>query len=449
MTEAPSNDIYRIKVTLRNVRPLVWRRIEVPADITLDRLHRVLQSVMGWADYHLHSFQVGQVTYGEPDPEPDFPDDTVDELGVRLDRIAGAGDSLVYEYDFGDDWEHRLEIEQVCAADREAVYPRCLAGKRACPPEDCGGTGGYAGLLAILADPQHQEYAETREWAGEDFDPEAFDLDAINAALGALDSEPEPDEEEDPYVGPDEDFPSAVPEFTEAHAGQLRAFLTAPGRPPDTLRYEELAGFVFAIACSPEMIMPSEWLPMIFNGQDAGYANLEEAQQVLAAMMALYNRTNHGLQGHRATLPPGIEPRAPAAANLDDGAALGLWARGFTAGHNYLDKLWDAYTPEPLNEELGGCMMVLSFFSSRKLAEAYRGEFERKEPTLEETAETMLRLFPDAMQSYAHIAHSIQTVLRAHRAPPTPARSEKIGRNAPCPCGSGKKYKKCCGATVH
>ena len=444
MPEAAPKSIYRIQISLRHVKPPVWRRIEVPADISLDRLHQVLQVVMDWSDYHLHCFRVGRVTYGIPDP--DFPHDTADEQGVPLDRIANSGDGLVYEYDFGDAWEHALKIEAVAPADPGVAYPRCLAGKRACPPEDCGGVGGYQNLLEILANPQDEEYTEMREWAGADFDPEAFDLDAINAELRAIEEHGYfPEDDEEPDVDTIAAMPGAIPGFTAAHAAQLREFLAAPGRPDGTMPYEQLAGFVFAIACSPELTPPSEWLLMVFNDQEAGYATLDEAQQVLTAVMALYNRTLQGMDEQHVELPPGIDIRTPAAANFDAASPLSQWARGFTEGHGYLEELWDAYTPESLDEELGGCMMVLSFFSSRELAEAYRSEFKNREPTVEETAENILRLFPDAMKSYAHLAWSIQTVLREHHEPPVPARSDKIGRNEPCPCGSGKKFKNCCG----
>jgi hypothetical protein len=124
--------IYQIKVTLRHVGPPIWRRIEVPGDIKLGKLHRVLQVTMGWYDSHLHAFRIGGTTYGTPNP--DFPDDTQSERNVRLDRVAGEGDTLVYEYDFGDGWEHELKIEQIVPADPTAHYPRCTAGNRACPP---------------------------------------------------------------------------------------------------------------------------------------------------------------------------------------------------------------------------------------------------------------------------------------------------------------------------
>lgn len=176
--------IFRIKITLNDIDPPVWRRIEVLGDTRLDKLHRMLQAAMCWEDHHLHQFTAGGVTWGIPNP--DIPDDTRNERNVRLDTIASAGETLVYEYDFGDSWIHRLRIEEVLAPEPKMRYPRCTGGARACPPEVCGGPWGYENLLQILGDPNHEEYEETREWAGEDFDPEAFDAGAATRAMRRL-----------------------------------------------------------------------------------------------------------------------------------------------------------------------------------------------------------------------------------------------------------------------
>lgn len=173
--------VYQIKVTLRHIAPPVWRRIEVPADIRLGKLHHVLQVVMGWTDSHMHAFRVGMVQYGTASRE--FPDMFKNERTVRLDQIVVVGKKLIYEYDFGDGWEHELRIEKTIPAEPAAHYPRCLAGERACPPEDCGGPPGYEHLLEVLRDPRHEEYNEMREWIGGDFDPEAFDPSEVNVML--------------------------------------------------------------------------------------------------------------------------------------------------------------------------------------------------------------------------------------------------------------------------
>lgn len=178
-------NIYRIKASLRYIEPPIWRRIEVPSDITLAKLHAVLQAAMGWRNVHLHAFRIGREIYGKPDRSmPDYAMN--DERKTCLDAIAGQGDTIIYEYDFGDGWEHTLKIEKVFPPEPKVRYPRCTAGRRACPPEDCGGPPGYAHLLDVLRDPRHEEHEELRDWLPSGFDPEAFDADAINKRLGRM-----------------------------------------------------------------------------------------------------------------------------------------------------------------------------------------------------------------------------------------------------------------------
>ncbi len=171
--------IHQIKVTLCNIDPPIWRRIQVRSDMRLDQLHDLLQIVMGWENDHLHGFRAGRKNYGKPDPFSD----TIDERKARLNEVAEKSGKLIYEYDFGDSWEHELEIETVFEPEPGVHYPRCLAGERACPPEDCGGFPGYEYLLEALRNPKNEEHAERLEWLG-DFDPEVFDLDKINTRLG-------------------------------------------------------------------------------------------------------------------------------------------------------------------------------------------------------------------------------------------------------------------------
>jgi len=181
-----SQTIYQIKITLKGSRPPIWRRFLVASDITLGRLHRFLQPLMGWWDGHLHQFRIGNTYYADLNPEEDLEcfDDASDENKVRLNEVLKKEkQKLIYEYDFGDGWEHELVLEKILPAQEGMRHPVCLDGKRRCPPEDCGGIGGYENMLAGLKNPDHPEHDEWREWAPEGFDPEEFDLDEINASF--------------------------------------------------------------------------------------------------------------------------------------------------------------------------------------------------------------------------------------------------------------------------
>ena len=179
--------VYQIKVTLKDIQPPIWRRVQVPSNISLNKLHRILQAVMPWDDYHLHQFIIGGVNYGEPDPDDDFGFELKSDRTAKLNQVAsGAGARFTYEYDFGDGWEHEILIEKVLPPETGVRYPICLGGKRACPPEDCGGVPGYARFLEAIRNPEHEEHDELLQWAGGSFDPEAFDLDEINHKLRSI-----------------------------------------------------------------------------------------------------------------------------------------------------------------------------------------------------------------------------------------------------------------------
>lgn len=169
--ELGTGAIYQLLVTLHGSQPPIWRRIQLPGSTPLSRLHRVVQVVMGWEDYHQHQFVVGDTSYGPPDPESAFYGfETRSERHARLAQVAPAvGASVVYEYDFGDGWKHTLVLEQILPAPADGgALPasRCLAGQRACPPEDCGGIGGYERLLLVLRTPTDPDYEELRTWVG-------------------------------------------------------------------------------------------------------------------------------------------------------------------------------------------------------------------------------------------------------------------------------------------
>ncbi len=174
--------VHQLKVTLRQVKPPVWRRIVVESDRTLGELAPVLEAAMGWLGGHLHVFDVGGTRYGTPDP--DWGMDDLDENRIRLgDVLPKVGMKMRWDYDFGDGWEHDVLVEAIATPERGVEYPICLAGRRACPPEDCGGPWGYADLLEALANPDHPHHEELSEWAPFDFDPNHFDRDETNEAM--------------------------------------------------------------------------------------------------------------------------------------------------------------------------------------------------------------------------------------------------------------------------
>ena len=178
--------IHQLKVTLRGSKPAIWRRFVVPSSVTLPKLHEVLQILMGWTDTHLHEFILGREHYGVPDP--DWPsDDLRSERRVRLNQLlVRENDRLLYCYDFGDGWEHTLVLEKIVPCASTALKPRCLVGKRACPPEDCGGIFGYYDLLKALSDPNSPNHEEMKTWVGARFDPERFELDEVNEILSDI-----------------------------------------------------------------------------------------------------------------------------------------------------------------------------------------------------------------------------------------------------------------------
>lgn len=177
--------IYQLKATVKDSRPPIWRRFQVPANITLHRLHLILQVVLGWSNSHLYRFEINGTEYGEPHPDNDFYElDFKNSRAIKLYHVApGEQATFAYRYDFGDDWKHDIRVEKILPVEPGVSYPICIAGRRACPPEDCGAIEGYADLLKALANPRHPEHESTKEWVGGYFDPEAFDLNMVNKAL--------------------------------------------------------------------------------------------------------------------------------------------------------------------------------------------------------------------------------------------------------------------------
>lgn len=176
-----SSEWYQLKISLNNIKPLIWRRFAVNSDIKLPDLHKVIQTVMGWTNSHLHQFIVDGKFYSEPHEDSLLED--ADYSKIKLNQILSKEkQSITYEYDFGDGWEHEIVLEKKLP-DHIKKYPYCAEGEKSCPPEDCGGAPGYENLLKIISDPGDDEYDEMIEWLGDDFDPDYFDIDEINDML--------------------------------------------------------------------------------------------------------------------------------------------------------------------------------------------------------------------------------------------------------------------------
>lgn len=174
--------VYTLTIALRDVQPAVCRQLVVKSETPLPKFAQMLERVMGWESYHLHMFEVGGILFGPQDDEFDS-EHVIDERKVTVQQVLPrVGAQLRFDYDFGDGWEHVVVVDAIEAPLEGKRYPICLAGERACPPEDCGGVTGYEELLAALADPSSEEYEDYVEWAG-DFDPERFDLVGANRRL--------------------------------------------------------------------------------------------------------------------------------------------------------------------------------------------------------------------------------------------------------------------------
>ena len=181
----PASEPVVLHIALKHIKPVVWRRVIVPANITLNRLHRVIQAAMGWENLHLHEFEIAGTRYGLPDPYG-WDLSIHPEARRSLLKTLSGQHRFRYLYDFGDDWDHDIRIEPVPVGLTDASLPCCLEGAQACPPEDVGGQPGYEAFLEAMADPAHPEHDTMLAWYGTPFDPAAFDLASINHRLAKI-----------------------------------------------------------------------------------------------------------------------------------------------------------------------------------------------------------------------------------------------------------------------
>jgi hypothetical protein len=174
----------QLKIELRHIKPLVWRRILVPETVTLAKLHVILLRSMGWSGGHMHEYEIARLRYGQPDPDWPSSEPIYDERKYRLETFLETGlRRFSYTYDFGDHWEHVIKVEDLVPPKPDAPQIECIGGANACPPDDVGGEPGYENFLAILGDPTHEEHAHMLRWIGGSFDSTYFDLAEVNERL--------------------------------------------------------------------------------------------------------------------------------------------------------------------------------------------------------------------------------------------------------------------------
>ncbi len=227
-------------------------------------------------------------------------------------------------------------------------------------------------------------------------------------------------------------------------AADLRAFLDRASRPTDGLSYHEAQGFLFTVAAAPDLVEPSEWVPMILGAKEPAFSAGAEAQRILGELIRSYNELVDQVATNRVELPGDCRFRDDILSNLSEDAPVSQWCRGFMQGHSWLEESWPDDLPDAVEEELGFALLTLGFFASRRLAERLLAECAGGKMSLVEMAETCRSTFPGAMASYVQVSEAIRQAMVSQEHP----RAEKTGRNDPCPCGSGKKFKRCClGAT--
>lgn len=429
---------YQLKVTLRNSNPAIWRRFLAPASMNLEELHHTLQIVMGWENAHLHEFLLGKRRYGMADVV--FDDDILDELEYDVgDLLNKEGDALTYFYDFGDSWEHEVSLEKIHPAQVDGELPYCTDGAGACPPEDVGGVYGYERLLENLQKPDHEEYEEALEWVGEDFDPLRFDKEEINKILRrfpALDMD-------EIFAGIGEELAAFDEPLSEHESELIDRYFPSQGRVGDGRpTYPGLQGFVSAIVCAPLPAFPGEWIEALFDTYEIEAPDESEMRELMVALLKFNNQMADAFDEERPVIP------APHEVNVtpQGTSVMELWCDGFLHGFYFNENDWFDLGSEEAIEQLKSFAEIIATLAMR--------EFDDQGLSASEFRENIGQLqaaLPSAVIALYHMARSelyAHLDERFYREMDVdmrqPAVSNKVGRNEPCPCGSGKKYKKCC-----
>jgi hypothetical protein len=179
----PGKTAIQLRISLKDLTPTIWRRLVVPGEISLARLHSIFQAAMGWQNHHSHLFEIGDHTYTVSDEESEDEFEDIDESTALLSNVVEVPKRFSYQYDFGDNWQHEVVVETIETVPLALKFATCIDGRRACPPEDCGGTRGFEKFVEAVTDRTHPEHDLYLQWVGRPFDPEAFSVAATNATL--------------------------------------------------------------------------------------------------------------------------------------------------------------------------------------------------------------------------------------------------------------------------
>jgi len=405
--------VYELKATLSEIAPPIWRRLRVPGACTLADLHRVLQIAFGWEDQHLHGFRMGRRSFS-PDPDPRFDRDEAEDE-TRLDALLREKSKLRYEYDFGDSWVHAIVVERITPLeDSDVSHPACITGARCGPPEDCGGPWGYDDMVRAFADPEDPEHEETVEYLGTAFDPELFELDAINRRLK---TEFSPRKRERAANARRPQVPAMRMPLSEAEELEVSQLLEETS----SFDFSGLLGLFHAVASAPGLVAPSTWMAAVFP-EGVGAVDEADAQSKMTLVLRLYNEVVGALAKHMAIVPPAL-----------DTPACRSFAHGYVEGAS-LDSSWST------DAHLWAHVLHFAYLAGHHdlVPELIRTKIEAH-PEPEARVCAMLAGFTVAAHTDLGEARRAQSA----RAPATPSPA-KVGRNDACPCGSGKKFKRCC-----
>ena len=422
--------VYEVRVSLLGIEPEVWRRVRVPGDLRLSEVHFLLQIIMGWTNSHQHEY-VGadRKRYGSAEGHELLPG-VLNESQYRLSSlISEPGDGCLYIYDFGDDWSHEIVLEAVVELEEPDEPLWCLGGQGACPPEDCGGVPGYFDLLEQLKDSDAEGHQDVVELYGEDFDPEAFDCTVFNQSVTG---------------GRSRNGEMMNPEEVEEQMrllAELQDFLHSDELPESTMSLFMLDGFFAALAIHPVTLMPNQWLPYVWDisgaGQQPGFISKAQVEKGLGLMLSYMNFVVDHLSESSDEYLPLFEFMQ--IESEEERMKLSMdWAVGFMVGATIDKHVWERTFGDEEGADLLMPFIVMSGFLDEKKGVDPVKKAELRKELIDEMGDYVL----DMQEYWAPMRRDFlagRSLARAAKAQP------RVGRNDPCPCGSGKKFKQCCG----